>query len=149
MTINQLLNVLTAIGLSGDIQSTGSTDYARVFVRDSKGVSLARATIYCGVYQHIKWYDGISGAYDINQSRPMLAFDVYMQRHVVLTDAIWFDTVKKANFLRNEEVRRLKEWRRNNPPALDHIGKPKRRRSIQGPSLMKCVRQVLELEGVY
>lgn len=54
-----------------------------------------------------------------------------------------------AQRIQEEEVRKLELWRIENPPGVDHLGRVKRRRSIKGPSLMKCIRQVMNLSGGY
>lgn len=72
-----------------------------------------------------------------------------LQTGQVLTDAMWSSIKLQAQRIREEEVRKLELWRIENPPGVDHLGRVKRRRSIKGPSLMKCIRQVMNLSGAY
>lgn len=72
-----------------------------------------------------------------------------LQTGQVLTDEMWSSIKLQAKRIQEEEVRKLELWRIENPPGVDHLGRVKRRRSIKGPSLMKCVRQIMNLSGGY
>ena len=149
MNVNETIAKLALIGLKGKFQTTGHADYARVYVLDAAGVTLGRITIFQGSYSHIKWYSGIIEAYNIDQRRPTLAWDMLLQSNEVLTDTMWSSIKHQAQVMQQAETRKLEQWRLDNPPKLDHLGRPKRRRSIKGPSLMKCIRQVMNLSGAY
>lgn len=149
MDLATTLIKLKQIGLRGQAQGTGSADYVRVFVLDAAGVTLGRITIFKGQYDHIKWYTGVIEAYNIDQRRPTLAWDMLLQSGQVLTDVMWSSIKVQAQRMQEQEIARLKRWREDNPAKLDHLGHPKRRRAIQGPSVMKCIRQVMNLSGVY
>lgn len=149
MNIKETCDKLALIGLRGSVQGTGSADYTRIFVIDARNVTLGRITIYKGVYDHIKWYDGIIQAYDVDQRRPTMAWDLLLQHGKVLTDEMWSSIKISAQHLQEQEIERLKQWRRDNPAKLDHNGIEKRRRAIKGPSLMKCIRLMMGLVGAY
>lgn len=149
MNIKETCDKLAMIGLRGSVHGTGSADYTRIFVIDARNVTLGRITIYKGTYGHIKWYDGIIQAYDIDQRRPTLAWDMLLQTGQVMTDVMWSSIKLQAQRIQEEEMRKLELWRIENPPGVDHLGRVKRRRSIKGPSLMKCIRQVMNLSGAY
>ena len=75
----------------------------------------------------------------------------YTMRHQVkvLTDIAADLKNMEGVRTQEEELRKLELWRIENPPGVDHLGRVKRRRSIKGPSLMKCIRQVMNLSGAY
>ena len=148
MNVTETIAKLAMIGLDGKFQGTGHADYARVYVMQGT-VTLGRITIYKGVYDHIKWYDGIIQAYDVDQSRPTMAWDLLLQHGKVLTDEMWSSIKISAQHLQEREIERLKQWRRDNPAGLDHNGVQKRRRAIKGPSPMKCIRLMMGLAGAY
>lgn len=148
MNVTETIAKLAMIGLKGKFQATGHADYARVYVMQGT-VTLGRITIFQGAYSHIKWYSGIIEAYNINQRRPTLAWDMLLQTGQVLTDEMWSSIKLQAQRIQEEEMRKLELWRIENPPGVDHLGRVKRRRSIKGPSLMKCIRQVMNLSGAY
>lgn len=149
MNTKETCDKLALIGLRGKVQTTGHPDYVRIYVLDAQGVTLGRISIFQGAYSHIKWYSGIIEAYNVDQRRPTLAWDMLLQTGQVLTDTMWSSIKVTAQRMQEEETRKLELWRIANPPALDHLGKPKRRRSIKGPSIMKCIRQVMNLSGGY
>lgn len=149
MNVNEVKAKLELIGLKGKFQTTGHADYARIYVLDARGVTLGCITMFQGAYSHIKWYEGIIEAYNIDQRRPTLAWDMLLQSGQVLTDEMWSSIKIQAQAMQLEEVRKLEQWRRDNPPKLDHNGDPKRRRSIKGPSIMKCIRVIMNLSGAY
>ena len=148
MNVNETIAKLDMIGLKGKFQATGHADYARVYVMQGT-VTLGCISIFQGAYSHIKWYSGIIEAYNIDQRRPTLAWDMLLQTGQVLTDEMWSSIKLQAQRIQEEEVRKLELWRIENPPGVDHLGRVKRRRSIKGPSLMKCIRQVMNLSGAY
>lgn len=148
MNVNETIAKLALIGLKGKFQVTGHADYARVYVMQGT-VTLGRISIFQGAYSHIKWYSGIIEAYNIDQRRPTLAWDMLLQTGQVLTDDMWSSIKIQAQRIQEEEMRKLELWRIENPPGVDHLGRVKRRRSIKGPSLMKCIRQVMNLSGAY
>lgn len=148
MNVTETIAKLAMIGLNGKFQATGHADYARVYVMQGT-VTLGRITIFQGAYSHIKWYSGIIEAYNIDQRRPTLAWDMLLQTGQVLTDEMWSSIKVQAQRIQEEEMRKLELWRIENPPGVDHLGRIKRRRSIKGPSLMKCIRQVMNLSGGY
>ena len=148
MNVNEIIAKLAMIGLKGKFQVTGHADYARVYVMQGT-VTLGRITIFQGAYSHIKWYSGIIEAYNVDQRRPTLAWDMLLQTGQVLTDEMWSSIKHQAQVMQIAETRKLEQWRLDNPPKLDHLGRPKRRRSIKGPSLMKYIRQVMNLTGAY
>lgn len=148
MNVTETIAKLAMIGLKGKFQATGHADYARVYVMQGT-VTLGRITIFQGAYSHIKWYSGIIEAYNIDQRRPTLAWDMLLQTGQVLTDEMWSSIKVQAQRIQEDEMRRLELWRIENPPGVDHLGRIKRRRSIKGPSLMKCIRQVMNLSGAY
>lgn len=148
MNVNETIAKLAMIGLKGKFQATGHADYARVYVMQGT-VTLGRITIFQGAYSHIKWYSGIIEAYNVDQRRPTLAWDMLLQTGQVLTDEMWSSIKLQAQRIQEEEMRKLELWRIENPPGVDHLGRVKRRRSIKGPSLMKCIRQVMNLSGAY
>lgn len=148
MNVKETIAKLALIGLDGKFQGTGHADYERVYVIQGT-VTLGRITIFHGAYSHIKWYSGIIEAYDIDQRRPTLAWDMLLQTGQVLTDEMWSSIKIQAQRIQEDEIRKLEIWRIENPPGVDHLGRVKRRRSIKGPSLMKCIRQVMNLSGAY
>lgn len=148
MNVTETIAKLAMIGLKGKFQATGHADYARVYVMQGT-VTLGRITIFQGAYSHIKWYSGIIEAYNVDQRRPTLAWDMLLQTGQVLTDDMWSSIKLQAQRIQEEELRKLELWRIENPPGVDHLGRVKRRRSIKGPSLMKCIRQVMNLSGAY
>lgn len=148
MNVTETIAKLAMIGLKGKFQATGHADYARVYVMQGT-VTLGRITIFQGAYSHIKWYSGIIEAYNIDQRRPTLAWDMLLQTGQVLTDEMWSSIKVQAQRIQEQEMRKLELWRIENPPGVDHLGRIKRRRSIKGPSLMKCIRQVMNLSGGY
>ena len=148
MNVKETIAKLAMIGLKGKFQGTGHADYERVYVIQGT-VTLGRITIFHGAYSHIKWYSGIIEAYDIDQRRPTLAWDMLLQTGQVLTDEMWSSIKLQAQRIQEDEIRKLELWRIENPPGVDHLGRIKRRRSIKGPSLMKCIRQVMNLSGEY
>lgn len=148
MNVNETIAKLAMIGLKGKFHGTGHADYERVYVIQGT-VTLGRITIFHGAYSHIKWYSGIIEAYDIDQRRPTLAWDMLLQTGQVLTDEMWSSIKVQAQRIQEDEIRKLELWRIENPPGVDHLGRVKRRRSIKGPSLMKCIRQVMNLSGAY
>lgn len=148
MNVKETIAKLALIGLEGKFQGTGHADYERVYVIRGT-VTLGRITIFHGAYSHIKWYSGIIEAYDIDQRRPTLAWDMLLQTGQVLTDVMWSSIKIQAQRIQEDEIRKLELWRIENPPGVDHIGCVKRRRGIKGPSLMKCIRQVMNLSGAY
>lgn len=148
MNVKEIIAKLALIGLDGKFQGTGHADYERVYVIQGT-VTLGRITIFHGAYNHIKWYSGIIEAYDIDQRRPTLAWDMLLQTGQVLTDVMWSSIKVQAQRIQEDEIRKLEIWRIENPPGVDHLGRVKRRRSIKGPSLMKCIRQVMNLSGAY
>ena len=148
MNVNETIAKLAMIGLKGKFQATSHADYARVYVMQGT-ITLGRISIFQGAYSHIKWYSGIIESYDIDQRRPTLAWDMLLQTGQVLTDEMWSSIKLRAQRIQEEEVRKLELWRIENPPGVDHLGRIKRRRSIKGPSLMKCIRQVMNLSGAY
>lgn len=85
MNVNETIAKLALIGLDGKFQGTGHADYERVYVIQGT-VTLGRITIFHGAYSHIKWYSGIIEAYNIDQRRPTLAWDMLLQTGQVLTD---------------------------------------------------------------
>lgn len=149
MNVNEVKAKLELIGLKGKFQTTGHADYTRIYVLDARGVTLGRISMFQGAYSHIKWYEGIIEAYNIDQRRPTLAWDMLLQSGQVLTDEMWSSIKVQAQAMQLEEVRKLEQWRRDNPPKRDHNGDPKRRRSIKGPSIMKCIRVIMNLSGAY
>lgn len=148
MNVKETIAKLALIGLEGKFQGTGHADYERVYVIRGT-VTLGRITIFHGAYSHIKWYSGIIEAYNIDQRRPTLAWDMLLQTGQVLTDEMWSSIKIQAQRIQEDEIRKLELWRIENPPGVDHIGRVKRRRGIKGPSLMKCIRQVMNLSGAY
>uniref|UniRef100_A0AAU8EHJ6 Uncharacterized protein n=1 Tax=Klebsiella phage vB_Kpn2-P2 TaxID=3230849 RepID=A0AAU8EHJ6_9VIRU len=148
MNVKETIAKLALIGLDGKFQGTGHADYERVYVIQGT-VTLGRITIFHGAYSHIKWYSGIIEAYDIDQRRPTLAWDMLLQTGQVLTDEMWSSIKLQAQRIQEDEIRKLETWRIENPPGVDHLGRVKRRRSIKGPSLMKCIHQVMNLSGAY
>lgn len=148
MNVNETIAKLDMIGLKGKFQATGHADHARVYVMQGT-ITLGRITIFQGAYSHIKWYSGIIEAYNVDQRRPTLAWDMLLQTGQVLTDEMWSSIKLQAQRIQEEELRKLELWRIENPPGVDHLGRVKRRRSIKGPSLMKCIRQVMNLSGAY
>lgn len=148
MNATETIAKLAMIGLKGKFQATGHADYASVYVMQGT-ITLGRITIFQGAYSHIKWYSGIIEAYNVDQRRPTLAWDMLLQTGQVLTDEMWSSIKLQAQRIQEEELRKLELWRIENPPGVDHLGRVKRRRSIKGPSLMKCIRQVMNLSGGY
>lgn len=148
MNATETIAKLAMIGLKGKFQATDHADYARVYVMQGT-ITLGRISIFQGAYSHIKWYSGIIEAYNVDQRRPTLAWDMLLQTGQVLTDDMWLSIKLQAQRIQEEEVRKLELWRIENPPGVDHLGRVKRRRSIKGPSLMKCIRQVMNLSGGY
>lgn len=148
MNVTETIAKLAMIGLKGKFQGTGHADYERVYVIQGT-VTLGCITIFHGAYSHIKWYSGIIEAYNIDQRRPTLAWDMLLQTGQVLTDEMWSSIKLQAQRIQEDEIRKLEIWRIENPPGVDHLGRVKRRRSIKGPSLMKCIRQVMNLSGAY
>ena len=149
MNVNEVKAKLELIGLKGKFQTTGHADYARIYVLDAHGVTLGRISMFQGAYSHIKWYSGIIEAYNIDQRRPTLAWDMMLQTGQVLTDELWSSIKIQAQEMQLDATRQLQQWRLDNPPKLDHNGNPKRRRSIKGPSIMKCIRLIMNLSGGY
>ena len=88
MNVTETIAKLAMIGLKGKFQATGHADYARVYAMQGT-VTLGRITIFQGAYSHIKWYSGIIEAYNIDQRRPTLAWDMLLQTGQVLTDKMW------------------------------------------------------------
>lgn len=148
MNVKETIAKLALIGLDGKFHGTGHADYESVYIIQGT-VTLGRITIFHGAYSHIKWYSGIIEAYDIDQRRPTLAWDMLLQTGQVLTDTMWSSIKVQAQAMQFEEVRKLEQWRRDNPAKLDHNGDPKRRRGIKGPSIMKCIRVIMNLSGAY
>lgn len=105
MNVNETIAKLAMIGLKGKFQTTGHADYARVYVLDAAGVTLGRISIFQGAYSHIKWYSGIIEAYNIDQRRPTLAWNMLLQSNEVLTDTMWSSIKHQAQVMQQAETR--------------------------------------------
>ena len=148
MNTKEVCDKLALIGLRGKVQPTGCPEYVRIYVMQGT-VTLGRITIFQGTYSHIKWYEGISGAYSMDQRRPTMAWDLLLQHGKVLTDDMWSSIKIAAQRMQEQEIERLKQWRRDNPATKDKNGVEKRRRGVKGPSIMKCIRLMMGLAGAY
>lgn len=62
---------------------------------------------------------------------------------------MWSSIKVSAQRMQEQEIERLKQWRRDNPAKLDHNGVEKRRRAVKGPSIMKYIRLMMGLVGAY
>lgn len=144
----EVVQKLALIGLTGKVQTTGDSRYVRIYIMQGT-VSLGRITMFEGKYSHVKWYEGVAQGYDINNRRPLYAWDLLLQQSKVLTDELWFGILESAQRLQQEDVARLEQWRRDNPARLDRNGVRKRRRGIKGRKLSACVRDMLNLQGFY
>lgn len=108
MTAKDFKHVLAKLNFQYQHKRTGHPDYERIFIKLS-GVTLGRATIFKGNFDHIKWYKG-STSWKISQLYVYIDYDYMMQKAEY--EAIMGKCKQHAKRVYNERV----QWRKDNPP---------------------------------
>lgn len=125
MNVEECLQGLSAIGLTGRVQVTGHPDYTRIFVM--KGVvSLGRIVIFKGLYTHVKWYwlqEGELGEPDLHIFR----WNYWVKTGKVLTQQQYNEVYFKAKELREQDFQERLDWRREHPFKSDGVTPAKRK----------------------
>lgn len=134
------------IGCSFVIQNDYSPVWARVFVRDGRGVSIGRITFKDGKV----WYPKFYKRWYIKEVGPedfiWLRLERYINDGVIITDEQFKLLVKEAIAIREKDLKQKQAWRDANPVESVSYNKkykmytPKKRKKLEG----KGVREILE-----
>lgn len=102
---------------------TGSPDWDRGFIL-SDGVTIGRAVIYKGEYQHIKWYTNTASFL-----RSSVEVSVCMDK--VMLDIDYTELEARALAVQQADLKEKLEWR-DAHPKFDRLGKPAKRKTLTG-----------------
>ncbi len=110
LNIAQLQFIAQRINCTTNIQRTGHSDYIRCFLLH-KGVTLGRATIYCGYYTHIKWYKGTP----YNNQQQMIQWEHLVRKGEHISRSQIETGLHNARNAIKTELAAKTKWREENP----------------------------------
>lgn len=113
----EALEALKAIGLRGEVNSTGSADWRRIFMIDASGVTQGRLSFFQGKLYSEKFYVSkvANGPRVLPDERLPCAWRLWTTRGELLTLRDWSLALGKARHAAHDERDEKQAWRDANP----------------------------------
>ena len=136
MMNNLIQTVRDSLEIYISLQETGSPDWHRGFVHDSRGCSIARISFYKGKIKYIKNY--IRGYQQslCETDWVMMRLTRYLSDYRVITKYEFMSLVKKAKYIVAKDLEEKKQWRLDNPSK-------KSRRKLKGKNIRPVLAELI------
>lgn len=153
MTIDELKKAGKMFGFTVDVKTTGSPDWIRGFIIDSRGVTLGRANFHNGSLWGIKNYKRDYRRDLCETDLLFLRLNRYLKDGFYISTDVYYELMKISKKYVKDDLEAKKKWRREHPKfhKKDHTsasgkysykkGDLKSRRKLEGRNVRSVLAQ--------
>jgi hypothetical protein len=142
MKITDFKKLEKSFGCKFKVQKTGSADWVRRFILDSRGCTIGRLSFYEGRLSNIKNYKRDYHDTLCETDQIFFRLERYLADKYIMPLDIYIKLKKEAQEIKEKDYQEKITWRKTNP-LINKDGNPGRRKKLQGKNIRFILRELV------